>query len=121
MKLVLCYQLDDNSIYLNYEDALKAEQFLLNKTVIDYTQLTTLKFKVNDIVYCICYGFINKCKVEQIENNIYYYDENTDNKITEIHLRNLLDNVLYCISTTVKIRDLNNEIKLTPQEFFNFT
>ena len=89
MKQVMCYQLEDNSLYLNYDDAVEAENLLKNRKILDITQNVPLNFKINDIVYFMRHNLINKCIVEDIEENTYYASEYEDNKITEITLRDI--------------------------------
>lgn len=119
MKEIICYQLEDGSVYADKEEAIEAEKILNNKTVLDYTQQVPLNFSENSIVYIANRDKVRKCKVIFIDQS--FYDENTEELYTFVDLEDINENEsLFRYCTTSVLRDLNIKIKTNPLELFNF-
>jgi hypothetical protein len=122
MKEVICYKLDNGSLFEDKETALLAEQKLNNKKVLDHTQSVPLKFKVESIVFIAARNKIRQCVVKSIENEQAYYDEDIDELYTSVILDDLNDreDSYFAFSTTEFSRDLNKEITIKFIDLCNF-
>lgn len=122
MKEVICYKLDDGSLFEDKQKAIEYEDKLNSRQVLDVRQSVPLKFYLEDIVYVAVRNKVRQCKVTEIENIRAAYNEFEDELYTQVVLQDIndIEEMEFTYNTCTYTRDLNSIIVLDPMNLFNF-
>lgn len=124
MKEIICYKISDGRIFEDKEIAEQEQININNKKILDHTQNVPLNFQIGDIVYICARNKVRQCRVEEINTEQAYYEDDLDEKYTQIFLIDINDKEegYFSFHTSYYRRDLNNEIVKDFKELctFNF-